>query len=215
MVERLRRDALAHVDQVRQLDHAAVARAHVAVADVAGGGTIDRRHLHDHVVLLAVLLEARHLAAAEHGLQRAADRVDRGADVGELVAVDGHAQLGRVEAKVRLQVLDARILARLVEKAIDHALQLRVRHLRHDHVFDRRRAKRLAQRRRIDRERERAGNRPQLRPQLVGDLLLPLGALLPGLQSQHRDAVDHRRESGDRDIGAGFPGSARTAPRSA
>ena len=127
MVERLRRDALAHVDQVGELHHAAVARAHVDVADVRGRGAVDGRHLHDHVVLLALALEARDLAAAEHRLQRAADGLDVDADVAQLVAVDVDAHLGRVEAQVDLQVLHAGDLARLVEEAVDDPLQLGVR----------------------------------------------------------------------------------------
>ena len=108
VVERLRRDAFAHVDEVGQLHHAAVARAHVGVADVGRRRAVERRDLHDHVVLLAVALEARDLAAAQHRLQRAADGVDGDADVGELVAVDVDAHLGRVEPQVDLQVLHAR-----------------------------------------------------------------------------------------------------------
>ena len=66
----------------------AVARAHVDVADVGRRRAVERRHLHDHVVLLAVALEARDLAAAEHRLERAPDGVDVDADVAELVAID-------------------------------------------------------------------------------------------------------------------------------
>ena len=119
-------------------------------------------------------------------------------DVGQLVAVDRDAQLRRVQAQVDLQVQHARILARLVDEALDHALQLRVRHLRHDHVLDRRRAERLAERRRIDREGDHARDRRELRPQLVGDLLLLALALLPRLEAQDGVAVDHRREARDR-----------------
>ena len=61
-------------------------------------------------------------------------------------------------AQVDLQVLHAGELARLLEEAVDDTLQLRVRHLRHDHVLDGRGAEALAERRRVDRERERAGN---------------------------------------------------------
>ncbi|MEF8756593.1 MAG: hypothetical protein V5B60_22080 [Accumulibacter sp.] len=43
---------------------------------MSAGRGARRRHLHDHVVLLAVALEARDLATAEHGLQRAADGLD-------------------------------------------------------------------------------------------------------------------------------------------
>ncbi len=129
MIERLRRDAFADVDEVRQLHHAAVAGAHIGVADVGGRRAVERRDLHDHVVLLAVLLEAGDLTAAQHRLQRAADGVDADADVGELVAIDVHAHFRRIEPEVDLQVLHAGILAHLLEEAVDGALQLGVRDL--------------------------------------------------------------------------------------
>ena len=175
----------------------AVASAHVAVADVGRRRAVDRRDLHDHVVLLAFPLEARDLTTAEHRLQRPANRFHGDANIGKLVAVDRDADFGRVESQIDLQVLDAGILARFVEKAIDDPLQLGIRHLRHYHVFDRRRAEELAERRRIDGERERPGDRHDLRPHFVGDLLLLLRPLLPRLQPQDRVAVDHRRKPRD------------------
>jgi hypothetical protein len=90
-------------------------------------------------VLLAVALEPRHLASAQHRLQRAADRIDADAHVGKLVAVDVDADLGRVEAQVDLQVLHARILPHLVQEPVDGALELGIRNLRHHDEFDRRR----------------------------------------------------------------------------
>ena len=124
--------------------------------------------MHDHVVLLAILLEARDLPPAEHCLQCAPDRIDVDAHVGQLVAADGDPHFGRVEAEVRLQVLHTGVLTGLVEEAVDDALQLRIRHLRHDHVFDRRRSERLAERGWIDRKRERSRNRHEFRAELVG-----------------------------------------------
>jgi uncharacterized protein YlxP (DUF503 family) len=44
--------------------------------------------LHDHVVLLGVLLVARDLATAEHALERARDHIDVDTPVGRAVAID-------------------------------------------------------------------------------------------------------------------------------
>ncbi len=64
VVQALGRHALAHRHQVRELDHLVALAAHVDVGDVAGRAAVGVGHLHHHVVLLAVALEARDLPAA-------------------------------------------------------------------------------------------------------------------------------------------------------
>ena len=66
--------------------------------------------LHDHVVLLAVALVAGHDAAAEHGLERARDRVDADARVGRALAVDVDADLRLVQLQVGVDLHEARVL---------------------------------------------------------------------------------------------------------
>ena len=100
VVQAARRDRLANAEQVGKLDHFIVAAAHIDVGNVVRIRAIDIRHLDDHVVLFAILLETRDLAAAQHGFKRSADRFDVGADVGDLVAVDCNFELGFVEAQV-------------------------------------------------------------------------------------------------------------------
>jgi hypothetical protein len=57
-------------------NHLPVSGAHEDAARSSGVLRSPAADLHDDVILLAVLLEARHLPAAEHGFQRAADGVD-------------------------------------------------------------------------------------------------------------------------------------------
>ena len=107
------------------------------------------------------------------------------------------------------------ILARLVEEAVDEPLQLGVGNLRHDDELDRRRAERLAERRRIDRERDRAGNRRELRPQLVGDLLLLLRRAPPTASAAAPRCRRRRSESRRSPCTPRLRESARRTPRSA
>ena len=67
-------------------------------------------------------LEARHLAAAEHGLERAAERVDLDSGRRRLLAVDGDLELRRVELEVGVDVDQPGIVARLVEHRLHHLL---------------------------------------------------------------------------------------------
>ena len=120
------------------------------------------------------------------------------AEVGELVALDRDPDLGRVEPQVHLQVLHAGVLAHLGDELLGRARELRVRHLRHDHVLDRRRSGDWPSEGGLTGNAITPGICRELRPQLVGDLLLPARALLPRLQAQHRVAVDDRRKAGDR-----------------
>ena len=90
MVEAARRDGLTHRQQIGELHHLIVAAAHVNIGDVVRVGSIHIRHLHNDIVLLAVVFEACHLAPAEHGFERAADCVHIDADVSDLVAIDGN-----------------------------------------------------------------------------------------------------------------------------
>ena len=83
------------VDQVGELHHRAVARrARRSSLMSSRRGAVASAELHDHVVLLAVALEARDLAAAEHASRACGRRLSTSTpDVGDLVAVDVDAQL--------------------------------------------------------------------------------------------------------------------------
>ena len=201
VVERLRRHALLDVHEVRQLNHGAVAAAHVDIADVGWRGAIDRRHLHDHIVLFAVALETGYLAAAEHGFQRAADVVDVHADVTQFVAIDLHSHFRRIQSQIGLQVLCAGELANFFQETLDDTAQLRVRDLRHDDVLDGGRTEALTQRRRIDGEDLGAGDGCKLGTQFFSDLLLRLLALFPWFQAQHRVAIHDGREASNGRVG--------------
>src|SRR4029079_12365545 len=73
-----------------------------------------------------------------------------------------------------------------------------------DDVLDGRRAERLPERRRVDRERQRTRNGGEFRTQLVGDLALLLRSLFPGLQAQDGDTVGDGGKARDRRPGGGL-----------
>ena len=60
--------------------------------------------LDDDVILLAADLEARDLASAQHGFERAADHRDVEPEIGDPVAVDLHVDLRLVELEVGIDV---------------------------------------------------------------------------------------------------------------
>jgi hypothetical protein len=70
-----------------------------------------RRHLHDDVVLLAVALVAGDLAAAQHGLHRAATASTDTPRSSPALAVDLHLQFGLVQTQVAVGLHDAGVLA--------------------------------------------------------------------------------------------------------
>jgi hypothetical protein len=115
VVEFARADRLVDGHQIGQRNHAAILGANEDVADVVRRCAIGVGHLDDHVVLLAVALEAGHLAAAEHGFQRPADGLDLHAGIHRLVAIDDHRQFGLVQLEIGIDVGEARILRHLFE----------------------------------------------------------------------------------------------------
>jgi hypothetical protein len=71
----------------------ALPAAHIDAPEVVRVLAVEIGYLHDHVVLLALALEAGHLAAAEQGLERAAKRINLDANGSCLVAVHSHVEL--------------------------------------------------------------------------------------------------------------------------
>ena len=116
------------------------ARLRTLISLMRSGVTTVARDLHDNVVLLAILFEAGHQTATEHGLQRAANDVDVGADVEHLVAIDANAQLWRVHAQIGVDVLGSRGSSASVLHGAHEALHLLVRHRGEDDKFNRLRA---------------------------------------------------------------------------
>ena len=137
VIELLGRDALRDRDDVVHRDHQAVVVAHVDRRQIVRIAPVDVRDLHDHVVLLAAALEAGHLTAAEHGLERAPHGVDLEADVGDLLAVEVDLELRLVELEIGVEVDHAGIVARLGQQRIDQLLQLLVRLRGLDHELHR------------------------------------------------------------------------------
>ena len=116
MVELLRRHRLLDGDEVGERNHGVAAPAHIDAPHVVRVLAIDVGDLHHHVVLLAVLLEARDLASAEHGLQRAAERVDLDAHGRRLLAVDANVELRRVQLEIAVEVDEPGIVVHLVDQ---------------------------------------------------------------------------------------------------
>ncbi len=204
VIERLRRYPFLNAHDVGQLHHRAVARAHVDVADVVRTRAIARRDLHDHVVLLAVLLEACDLVAAQHRLQGAADRLHRYAQVGQLVAVESNPQFGRVQSQIRLRRLHDSGPVDLGDVLRDHPIEVGIGHLRHDHEVHRQLARRLPEPRWIDGEPDHPRQALEFLIQLARDVLLLAGAIFPRLEAQDRVAEVHGRETGDRVVRRGL-----------
>ena len=204
VVQFLGRDRFPHFDQVGELRQLPVAATHEDRGQVGRLLAVLLLELHHHVVLLALLLEAGHLPPAQQRLQRPADFLHVGADGGDLVALEHHRQLRLVQAQVGIHVRHARILPGLGQDLIDQVLQFRIAAAL-DHELHRRIAEALAQRRRIDRKRQHAGQPAEhLRGQFLGNVLLLALALLPGFQPDKRQgAVDRigllqpRRDEGE------------------
>ncbi|MDT4849722.1 hypothetical protein FQZ97_838500 [compost metagenome] len=162
MVQLAGRHGLAYLDQVGQLHHAVVAPAHVDAVEVLRVAAVDVGQLHQHVVLLAVLLEAGHLAAAEQAFQAAADGGDVGAHRHRLFAVDRDLELRRVELEVAVQAFQPRVVAHPRHQLVDVLLQLAVLQGGANHEVHRLVARALPQRRAVDREGAHAGDVAQL-----------------------------------------------------
>ncbi|MDT4848261.1 hypothetical protein FQZ97_823480 [compost metagenome] len=182
MVELPRRHGFPHFDQVGQLHHAVVAAAHIDAVEVVGVAAVDVGQLHQHVVLLAVLLEAGHLAAAEQAFQATADGGDVGAHGHRLFAVDRDLQLRRVELEVAVQALQCRIVAHPFHQLVDVGLQLAVLQRRADHEVHRLVAGALPKRRPVDGEGTHAGDVTQFGQEFVANLELAALAGVPGLE---------------------------------
>ena len=127
MIQLARRHVFAHGDEVRQLDHLAVAAAHVDVRQVVGVAAIHVGDLQLDVVLLGIAFEARHLAAAEHRFERAADLDDAGADRGDFVAIHVHLQFGLVELQIGVGVHQRGIVGEADEDLRDVLIELLIR----------------------------------------------------------------------------------------
>ena len=132
------------------------------VDSVSRRGAVLGGELHDNVVLLAVLLEARHLPAAEQRLQCAPDHRHVEAEIGDLGPVHVDAELGHVELQVGLDAFQARIGADALQHQVDVLLQLLVGAGRLDHELDRARRATLPERARIAGGCVDAGDAPQL-----------------------------------------------------
>ena len=196
VIETARCHRLAHAEQVGELHHFIVPAAHINVGNVFGIGPIHVRHLHDDVVLLAILLESRDLTSAEHGLKSPPNRFDIRADVGNLVAVDGDLEFGLVQPQVRIHVRQAGIFCGLGHQAVDVLLQLLKGRRGHDDELQGLVAA-LAERRQIDRKRVHAGEIAELRSQVTRDFLLAAGPLFPVFESQDHTPVRNGGKADD------------------
>ena len=110
VIEFARADPLIDIDQAGQRNHPAVLAAYIDVTNIVRPGTVSTGHLHDHVVLLAVLLEAGHLATTQHCLQRTANGLDLNTAVRGFVAVERNRKLRLVQLEVSVDVGDAGVL---------------------------------------------------------------------------------------------------------
>ena len=119
----------AHVDQVGELDHLPVRAAHVDLRQVVGVGAVDIGDLDDDVILLAVLLEAGDLPAAEHRLQRAADGGSTSAPTLAALARGSTRPSARAcSASAASRRWHARALLRLGQHALDQRAELGILH---------------------------------------------------------------------------------------
>ena len=126
MVEFLGGDGFLHLDEVGKLHQPVIGAAHEDRFEVGRRHAVAGTELHDHVVLAALALEARDLPAAEQGFERTADVIDAHADVGDLVALQLHGELRLVQAQVRIDVGEARVLAQLREQRTRGGPKLRI-----------------------------------------------------------------------------------------
>ena len=208
VVELLRRDGLVEPHQIGKLNQLIVPAAYVYRGQIGRLHAFVVFHLHHDVVLLALVFVAGNVAAAEQRLQCVTDDFHRHAKISRFFAIDVHGQLGLVEFQIGVEGDDARILAQLGHDLSDLALQFLVA-VPVDHILDLLGQESLAERRRVERERERARQAPeQFRPQFLGDLHLGAVAFAPGLQYCESDAEvdrvrtvepggDHREHGGD------------------
>jgi hypothetical protein len=182
VVELPRGDRLFDRHQVGQLNHLALPAADVDGREVLGGRPVGVFDLDDDLVLLAVALEAGHLPAAEHGLQGPADGCHLPAHVDDLVAVHADGELRLVQLEVGVEVEKPRPLPGFRKDGLGDLLERFVRRGALDDELHRLGDGALAQRRRVDREGQDAGNAAEeLGLQFLGDLLLLAVALFQSL----------------------------------
>ena len=204
MVELARRHGLTHLDQIGQLHHAVIATAHIDAVEILRVAAVHVLQLHQHVVLLTILLEARHLAAAEQAFQAAADGGHISAHGYGLFAVNRDLELRRVELQIAVQAFQPRIIAQLIEQLIDIALQLAVLHGRANHEVHRLVSRALPERWTVDREGAHPGNILQFGQQLITNFELAARAVRPVLQLHKGNALSHRRKASDDHVAIGF-----------
>src|SRR5690606_14900703 len=128
--------------------------------------------LEDDVVLLTILLESRHLTAAQQRLERSPDGRHVEPQIRDLRTVDVDPDLGRVELQVRIDALQAGVLADALEHAVRVVLKLLVRSGGLNDELDRPGAAALAERGRVLGEGPHARNAPHLGADLRRELLL-------------------------------------------
>ncbi len=110
-VERGRTGDLVQGDEVRQRDELTrTVRAHLDVGEVGCRRAFVRTALQDDVVLATAIDIRRHDARAEHRLERAADGLQRDAEVGRAIAIHGDADLRLALLVVRVDVGQAGVL---------------------------------------------------------------------------------------------------------
>ena len=90
VVEFLGRYGFAHVDQIGKLHQLALAATHEDRGQIGRALAILLLELHDHVILLAIALEAGDLSTAQQCFQGLADLLHIGANRGDLVALEHH-----------------------------------------------------------------------------------------------------------------------------
>ena len=193
-------DGLAHLHHVGQRHHVTAARAHVNVADVARIGATGAIQLDDDVVLLGVLLVARHLAAAEHGFQGASDHLHRHAEVGCAIAIHLHRQFRQGQLEVGVGRNEAGVLTHCVEQTFSMERKLIIGFGRRHHERQGTRARALPEGRRHDRKGIHAWHRTQLCTQISRNLARAALTLGPVTKAHEGNALRHRRRTGNHQI---------------
>jgi hypothetical protein len=113
-------------DHRRQRHQPAGDGPHLQAVQVLDAATLVQIGLQDDVVFLAVLDVGRGLARAEHGFQRAADRLGGNAQGRGLVLVDLHRQARRGRLIVEARTREARIVLGFIQDRLQPFGQLDV-----------------------------------------------------------------------------------------
>src|SRR5947199_176523 len=141
-----------------------------------------------HVVQLVVAGEGAHPTAAQERLQRRGDVSDRHAQVLGAVAVEGHRELGLVDAEIGVDIdqpLDgARLRGERIHRLAEHGEVGVLHHVLH-------RETEAAERGRDARERQHAGNAEELRLHFGDHLLHVALPLAPVGEPDEHDALAH------------------------